>query len=619
MNELKWQYSLSNHGTRQGFRRAAIETYTGNRIESLTREICQNSLDAKDPNLTNEPVVIQFKEFNLKTEKFPDINGYKTSLENIKNDMLEDIIDKVPSNYFKEAINLVSKKEISFLRISDFNTNGLLGINKRGNSPWNNLVKSEGVSDKDAGAGGSFGIGKNATFANSNLNTVFYSTLNVEDEKGTIGVANFPSYFITEANDKTQGVEYLSVGETKKPWDGLIYLDETFKRETPGTDIYIAGFMDLEDNETKIICSILDNYLYAIFDKSLIVEVNKVLIDKENLENLLEIYKEEIEPSTIDIYNLLTFDESQVLIYQKNIIEDEDIEIRIVLDPEGSRNISMIRKPWLKVDNFNKFAKHYSFYGLCLIKGKKLNALLRRAENPSHDKWEPRRDMVNAKQIEATIKKIKDTINKILADLHALEDVDLVDIFGAADFIPMEEPGDTKAQSKVKEKISNIEVKKTNIQMKEDFIQEYEAEGEFVIDSDGNIEIEVPVTPINETSETKSKNESKKYELRGEKVGIKRRALRVISSGLVGEYIINITVPKFYKTTNIIINALDEQGKIITNSLTLTSAKKDNKEYVTNENIIYNVILEEGKNLIEIKTNLKMKLGLGVEIREIKR
>ena len=76
------------------------------------------------------------------------------------------------------------------LRVSDFNTIGLKGVNSRSSSPWTNLVKAQGVSDKASTDGGSFGIGKNAAYACSDLRTIIYSTLTVDGEVGTQGVAS---------------------------------------------------------------------------------------------------------------------------------------------------------------------------------------------------------------------------------------------------------------------------------------------------------------------------------------------------------------------------------------------------------------------------------------------
>lgn len=99
------------------------------------------------------------------------------------------------------------------MRISDFNTTGLLGSAEEYNSPWTNLTKSSGASDKVGSQGGSFGIGKFAPFACSDLRTVFYSTKDKDGEKASQGVARLTSFKKSD-EDTAQGIGFY--GEPSK-------------------------------------------------------------------------------------------------------------------------------------------------------------------------------------------------------------------------------------------------------------------------------------------------------------------------------------------------------------------------------------------------------------------
>ena len=57
-------------------------------------------------------------------------------------------------------MTICNSETIRVLRISDYNTTGLLGSDKIKNSPCQDLVKSSGVLNKSGELGGSFGIGK---------------------------------------------------------------------------------------------------------------------------------------------------------------------------------------------------------------------------------------------------------------------------------------------------------------------------------------------------------------------------------------------------------------------------------------------------------------------------
>lgn len=614
MYNLKWRYSKLNSGVRQGISDAAIESFTGNRIGSLTREICQNSLDAKDKE-TDGPVKIVFKEFSIKKEVFPDIKGLTSSFENALK-QTQTLSDQKASNLIKKSLEILKFSKINFLRISDFNTTGLDGINSKTPSSWNNLVSSEGISDKDSSAGGSFGIGKNASFATSNLRTVFYSTLNASGQEATIGVSNLPSYDLDEEGSFTQGTEFLGIDEKNTPIPSLITLDNQFNRTTKGTDIYIAGFIE-DNNELSMIKEILNNYLYAIHDDSLVIEINNILINKKTLPELLTKHKEDLEKETIELYDLLT--NPNVLIYNEKIIEKDDLEIRFILDKEGSNLVSMIRWPWMKVFNQGRFKRHYSFYGAGLIKGKKLNALLRKSENPQHNQWEPDRVPWEKENIRKTISEINRKMRDILEDLHRIDVPDQLDVFGAGDYIPMDLEGDQQAQEKVYDKVLEVEIKPIKKQIKNDLSTNYEEEGNYIIDLDGNIDVESIQEPSNKENKTDIKNTSTTEKPSGKRVNIEKRSIRIISSNDKSGTVNLIFKSNYnYNSINFRINALDEQGTKINNALVISSANKNGISYDVKNDFIYNVDIKAGINKIVLNTNMKLTVSLGVEIYENK-
>ena len=161
MNDLRWRFPRANKGQKTGFNDAGISSFTGDRIGSMTREIIQNSLDAKDSNSEGQPVIIEFKTFDVLREEFPDKESLLIALKKSYNEVNK-LNDPRYKKFFSDSINIINQKTIPFLRISDFNTCGLLGVTEKGNSPWHYLVKSQGISDKGKTDGGSFGIGKNA-------------------------------------------------------------------------------------------------------------------------------------------------------------------------------------------------------------------------------------------------------------------------------------------------------------------------------------------------------------------------------------------------------------------------------------------------------------------------
>ena len=86
----------------------------------------------------------------------------------------------------KSCLELSKKRgEFNVLKISDYNTKGLSGSRELYGTPWANLVRISGNSNKEAGSQGSFGIGKYAPFVFSNIRSIIYST---KDLDGNIAV-----------------------------------------------------------------------------------------------------------------------------------------------------------------------------------------------------------------------------------------------------------------------------------------------------------------------------------------------------------------------------------------------------------------------------------------------
>lgn len=164
MESGKWFFPSGRDLQKIAAANPAIENFRDNSLSSMTREVCQNSLDAVVDNA--KPVTVKFKEFDIDAEDLP---GYDTLKEDIlpaaKREWLE---DKKTQQLICSMENCLSREKIKVLKISDFNTTGL----KHGN--WESLVEQVGSSFKsDEGSAGSFGIGKAAPFAVSQLWMVF--------------------------------------------------------------------------------------------------------------------------------------------------------------------------------------------------------------------------------------------------------------------------------------------------------------------------------------------------------------------------------------------------------------------------------------------------------------
>lgn len=172
---MKW--SSSKTTARDGFHDAALVEFTSkvSVVEVLVRELIQNSLDALDDQ--NYPVKIVFEPGEVDVNEIPDWSTLKSIFKSSK---------KYNKKAWPGAFEVMSKyfdsKKINFLKLTDLNT---VGLSKKQNgdevSSWEACVLADSQSVKANGASrGSFGIGKNAAFAMSDINTVLYDTISVD-------------------------------------------------------------------------------------------------------------------------------------------------------------------------------------------------------------------------------------------------------------------------------------------------------------------------------------------------------------------------------------------------------------------------------------------------------
>src|SRR2546426_3125653 len=116
---------------------------------------------------------------------------------------------------------------VRMLKMSDYNTTGLLGpVTDRG-SDWFKLTKAVGSSDKAGGAGGSFGIGKHAPFACSQLRTVLYGTKDLNGTFAFQGVSKLVTH-VNGQGETTQGTGYYGIRSKNAPISDPSLVDKIF-------------------------------------------------------------------------------------------------------------------------------------------------------------------------------------------------------------------------------------------------------------------------------------------------------------------------------------------------------------------------------------------------------
>lgn len=447
---IGWSFPGNGNGKIVGISEAGIETFRGNLFNSLAKEICQNSLDARLDS--KAPVAV---EFQLEEIEAAAINGFENLSRAIAlcKEYWEE--NEKAANFFKNAVNICGRDKVRVLRVSDFNTTGLTGSKEYKSSPWQNLVKSSGVSDKNGTSGGSYGIGKSAPFACSDLRTVFYSTLDIEGTEAYQGVANLASFKypdkIFKKGEVTQGTGYYGEDSNNSAVFSQLSLGG-FKRSSPGTDLYILGFMDGEEWKDEVIKAVLDGYLISIFNEDIEIKIGDIEINKKTIPELVEKYAKDI-PLAHNYYEVLVSDDTVSV--EHNFEGLGNLQLYILIQKEFRRKVLMARSNGMKIFDQDRISATIQFAGVCILKDENLNAYFREMENPEHDSWEPDR---HSNKREA--KKMKQALsrfikNKVL-EVGRETITDEMDAVGAGEFIPDVDETSAMDESKIESIVDEV-------------------------------------------------------------------------------------------------------------------------------------------------------------------
>ena len=451
---MRWSFPSNNNGDVNGISNSGVETFQGTPLKSLAREICQNSLDAA---LDENTVTVDFISFELSKEEIPGAEDLCDAF----NRSLEFWEPKKAQDFFKAALEVMNAEKIPFLRISDYNTTGLCGSDGEYNTPWCNLTKSSGASDKAGTSGGSFGIGKYAPFACSSFRTVFYSTLDKDGKSAYQGISRITS-FRNDNNEITSGVGYCGGDNNSPVFNQQLVLDPAYSRPEgkTGTDVYIAGFRKSADWKNDIVASILDGFLYAIYTGKLVVHVDDITISKEHLTDLCDDYKEYLTENANNYYEILTTTQSVDVDFKNMGLVRLWIAIRPDR-PDMHRKVAMIRKTGMKIMDKGGISGNIPFAGVMLIEGEKINDFLRSLENPQHTKWEPDRCAKGRQYAQNIIRDLISVIKDELEKLKPEDDGDEVDP-SVGEYLPdesdVEENGDKQEEETISNTIKSVEV-----------------------------------------------------------------------------------------------------------------------------------------------------------------
>ena len=441
-----WDFPASNHTDVHGFDTPDMETFKKDPIAGIARESVQNSIDAKRPGAVG-PVRIEFISSEI------GVNDI-CRIEEIENQLVHCEKKRQGSNKDLEKIEQMRETlkagKLKVLRISDHNTTGLTGIASGDDDDrWGSLIKGSANSNKGTGTLGSKGIGKFAAFVCSRLRMVFYSTFNMDGERGYEGVCRLCAATIDGSTDYTIGPGYFASGIEHKAITSDIPESWSLKRgaDDYGTDVYIIGFTENEGWEKDVISNVLESFIVAISQGQLIVQVNNLEINANNLAKIVSdprYISLDRSKSILSQYDCLANSDS-VLVKEIDLDDfDGQLELRVKKYVAGSEEekratkcCTMLRWPFMRIRD-KKNISVIPCSSLLLIKNGPLADMLRDIENPQHNDWEPKRieDPRRQKYVSGVIKEMERKIIEAIKEFLKESNTDETDFDGAGEFLP---------------------------------------------------------------------------------------------------------------------------------------------------------------------------------------
>jgi hypothetical protein len=393
---------LSNDaGELEGLGDAGIETYKDNPYASIARECGQNSNDAA----LQRPVVVSYDLIAIPAADIPGVAKLKLAVAACLRAALK-VRDEKTTDFFRQAERVLHESSIKCLRVTDSNTTGLIGPCEPG-TPFHSLVKAAGISTKENDtSSGSFGIGKNAAFALSDLQTVFYSTIYPDSTSGSKQFLAQGKAKLISHIDK-DGLSRRSTGYWGRtagflPVDTASAVPTWLRRSEVGTSVFALGFREVPDWEHRMAYSLLANFFIAIHRGSMRFEVNNgsIVIDAESVGNLLHdsgIERAADEDDQLedlqfarDLFRCLT--SSETIEKRITVRELGEVSVRVLIKEGLPKRVAIVRNGMMITDNlkhfgdkFNRFPLYRDFVALVEPLDDHGSALIKRLENPRHD------------------------------------------------------------------------------------------------------------------------------------------------------------------------------------------------------------------------------------------
>jgi hypothetical protein len=391
---MRWHFNSSNTIEDVIFN-PILERFFKYGVQGLVRENIQNSLDARLDS--NQPVIVEINTGNHTKGDIPLFDTISGRIKSLTGG------NEYTRETIKDMIAHLDDSKFGYISFEDENTKGLTG--SRYGYPYdpgcnyNAYAYTKGlhVEDSDRALegkrGGSHGVGKIASNAASYFYTMFFAncdefgvqtlggTIQLIDHKFENAIYRSTGYFVGGANDR---------------FEALINRDfsQIFTKNNRGLKIVVPFFRSQFNDEREIIKTVVDSFLIALKNDSLICRVNGYEISKNTVDDIIQ-NPTYFDESDIDndkyftkLYNktLLTPYNEQITIRMKQ--NDYRFNLYLTVDENISNGrTGIFRTVGMKIEDRKIHGYSQKPYNAVLISDNSdCDTFLKSLENESHKK-----------------------------------------------------------------------------------------------------------------------------------------------------------------------------------------------------------------------------------------
>ena len=425
---IGWYHQVYKTGEWDGFNEAGIETFRNDPLLHLARETIQNSIDARLSNDT--PIIVSFRAKNVATKSIPDYDEFYNTVKSCANEK-NNKEDEKSADFFDNAKVLLSRENLTVLMVEDCNTTGIRGPCENGTA-YHAFMKAKGVSRKESGvAAGSYGIGKLAPYAVSELRTVFVSTIYEEKGKDLVQFTQGKTILTSHKNNEStrSSIGFWGKKEGCLPIEGVPdiaswIINDQLPLKKQGTKLSILGFDAVVGWENILANSVVENFFGAIAQGDLIVKVgNKYelttdTIEKYFIEGIQELSSGQNYPDherfecAYEYYKALNISMEDIL--HSQAIHLKHCKLNLIVSDGLPKKVCMLRNGMVITDTLKgliRFSDFKDFVAVFQCDSDEGNKLLRKMEPPTHTDFNP--VLLSKNEIEKGKKALKEVVKWI--------------------------------------------------------------------------------------------------------------------------------------------------------------------------------------------------------------